>query len=476
MGLMTAEQFKESIRDDRVVYICGERVKDVTADPILKVCVDTAAIDYEMAEMPQYKELATVKDPETGEMISRYYYEPKTGEDLLKRHELMVEGTRLAYGFTTPFTHDIAADVMNAVNITANIIGNKEYIDRANKYRKYLQKKDLAVASAVTDVKGNRLLRPSSAQQAHPDYYVHVVSKDTKGIIVRGAKMHISGAPYFNEMFVISGRNMSKDDKDYALAFAIPVNTKGVIQICHPLDVGTSPLDFPGPMTNHTDSLVVFDDVFVPWERVFMCGEWEHTMTLVYNFAFFHRHTSISYRIPMSELQLGVAQAMAEYNGTTSVPHIKERLVELTMYLDTLKSLARAACMDYVMHGGVAVPNPAITNTAKYNMADNYHNCIKAVQDIAGGILATGPTYKDFVNSEIGKYIDKYLGGVAGIPTENRLRMLQLIRRTMNQDREVLVIHGEGSLQAERMTILAEKKAEIAKYKKFAEEAAGIKP
>lgn len=475
MGLMTVDQYRNSLQDGRVVYLCGKKVEDVTKDPILKVCVDTSAIDYEMAEMSEFKDLATIKNPETGELMSRLYYEPKNAEDLLKRHEMMVESTRLAYAFTTPFTHDIAADVMNAINITTNIIGNKEYIERANNYRKYLQKHDYAVASAITDVKGNRTLRPSDPNQTHPDYYVRVVKKDAKGITVRGAKVHISAAPYFNEMFVINSRNMSKEDKDYALAFAIPLNTKGIVQICHPLDVGTSPLDFPGPRTNHTDSLVIFNDVFVPWERVFMCGEWEHSQTLVYNFARFHRHTAISYRIPMSELQLGVAQAMAEYNGTEKVPHIKERLVELTMYVKTLKALARAACTEYEVYGGVAVPNPAITNTAKYNMADNYHNCVKAVQDIAGGLLATAPTYPDFMNPEVAHYIDKYLGGRKGVSAENRLRMMQLIRRTMNQDSEVLVIHGEGSLMAERMTVLAESKEEIQKYKKYAEKCAGIK-
>ena len=471
---MTAEQYRKSLLDGRVVYMCGEKVEDVTQHPILKVCVDTSAIDYEMAEMPQYRDLATVTDPVTGEVMSRFYYQPKNNEDLLKRHELQVESTRVGNGFCSVFTHDIASDAMNAVNITANIIGNKDYIERADNYRKYLQKTDLSVAAAVTDCKGDRSLRPSSPQQSHPDYYVHVVDKNSDGIIVRGAKMHITATPYFNEMFVISGRSMTMEDADYALAFAIPVNTKGVIHIGHPLNVGASSLDFPAPMSAHTDAIVVFNDVFVPWERVFMCGEWQHAMTLAYHFSYFHRHTAVSYKIPMSELILGAARAMAEYNGIQDAPHIKDRILELTMYVDTLKSLARAACMDNIMHGGVAVPNPAITNTAKYTFANNYHNCVKAIQDIAGGILVTGPTYKDFINSDIGQLVDKYCGGAAGIPTENRLRMLQLIRRIATPEVEVLAIHGEGSLQAEKMIVLAEKESEIKKYKKWAEEVAGI--
>lgn len=474
MGLMTAEQYKKSLLDDRVVYMCGERIKDVTKDPMLKACVETAALDYEMAEMPEYKDLATVADPETGELMSRYYYRPQNAEDLLKRHELMVESTRFAHGMTPPFSHDIASDVMNAINITTNIIGNKDYIDRANNYRSYLQKTDLSACAAVSDAKGNRLARPSSSKQAHPDYYVHVVDKNSKGIVVRGAKMHITGSPYFNEMFVISGRSMTKEDADYALAFAIPINTKGLVHIGHPTNSGTSALDFPAPIATHTDGLVVFNDVFVPWERVFMCGEWQHAVTLAYNFSYFHRHTAVSYKIPMSELILGAARTMAEYNGIENVPHIKDRLLELTMYVDTLKSLGKAACMDYTMHGGVAVPNPVITNIAKYTFANNWHNCVKAIQDIAGGLLVTCPTYQDFLNKEIGSYVDKYCGGVPGNSGENRLRMLQLIRRIVTSEVEVLAIHGEGSLMAEKMIIMAEKEEEMKKYKKWAEKVAGI--
>ena len=474
MGLMTAEQYKKSLQDDRVVYMRGERVKDVTKDPMLKVCVETAALDYEMAEMPKYKDLAVVPDPETGELMSRYYYRPQNAEDLLKRHELMIEGTRVAGGFTPPFSHDIASDVMNAINITANTIGNKDYIENANNYRKYLQKTDFSAASAVTDCKGNRLLRPSSSKQAHPDYYVHVVDKDSKGIVVRGAKMHITGSPYFNEMFVIPSRSMTKEDADYAVAFAIPVNTKGVIHIGHPVNAGSSTLDFPAPMYTHTDGLVVFNDVFVPWERVFMCGEWQHAMTLAYNFSYFHRHTAVSYKIPMSELVLGAAQAMAEYIGIENVPHIKDRIIELTMYVDTLKSLGKAACMDFRMHGGVAVPNPAITNIAKFNFANNWHSCVKAIQDIIGGLIVTCPTYSDFTNKEIGQFVDKYCGGVAGSSAESRLRMMQLVRRVVTPEVEILAIHGEGSLMAEKMIIMAEKSEEIQKYKVWAEEVAGI--
>jgi 4-hydroxybutyryl-CoA dehydratase/vinylacetyl-CoA-Delta-isomerase len=477
MGLITPEQYKESLKDGRVVYYEGEKVEDITEHPALKVCIETAAMDYEMAETPEYRDLAVVTHPKTGEPISRYYYTPQNADDLLRRHELMVTATRLGAG-VIPFIHDIGADTLNAVNITANMMGKKEYTERAENYRYYLQKNDLSAASAVTDVKGDRMLRPSSPKQAHPDYYVRVIDKDDKGITVRGAKAHITASAYCKELFVIPCRNMTEEDKDYAVAFAIPANTKGIKQICHPITWRLGSLEFPIdlPIRNHTDSLIVFDDVFVPWERVFLCGEWQYAMALVYNFAYLHRHTAASYRIPMSEAMVGAAQAMAEYNGIDKVPHVREKITNLIIYVDTLKSLARASCMDYITHEGIPIPNPVISNIAKYHFAENLHNCIKAIEDIAGGLLITVPTYKDYQNPETKEYIEKYLGGKAGIPTEHRLRMMQLIRRRLATfETEVLALHAEGSLQAQRMTIYGESVPKIQQYKEWAEMAAGIK-
>ncbi len=476
MALMTAQEYKDSLRDGRVVYLCGERVTDVLANPMLRTCIETAAIDYEMTEMPEYRDLAVVTR-EDGDPISRYYHVPRSGEDLLKRHELMVEATRLGSG-AIPFTHDIASDAMNAVNITATLMGKEEYKERAESYRRFLQDKDLSVAVAMSDVKGDRSQRPSSPAQGHPDYYLRVVERNADGIVVRGAKAHISAAAYFNELFVVPCRNMSEGDADYAVSFAIPVDTEGIIQVAHPIKADFGPLDFPVdiPLRWHTDSLVIFDDVFVPWERVFLCGEWAFAMPLVYNFAYFHRHTAASYRVPMSEMMVGMAQAMAEYNGVDKATHIIEKVTDLVIYVNMLKSLSRAACVDYVVHSGIPTPNPVITNMAKYYFASNFHRCVEMVQDVSGGLLSTAPTYADFSNPEIGGFIDKYLGGVAGATAEQRLRMLQFIRRILCQEIEVLAVQGEGSFQAQRMTIYLESRDEIQRYKSMVEKEAGITP
>ncbi|UCG09073.1 MAG: hypothetical protein JSV83_10650 [Desulfobacterales bacterium] len=475
MGLISAEQYKESLNDGRVVYYKGEKIENVATHPDLGVCADLMAIDYEMAENPEFRDLAVIKDPESGAEISRYYYKPQNADDLLKAHELIVKATELGDGYI-PLAHDIGADALNAINITANMIGNQDYIDRIENYRKTLQQEDLATCAGVTCVKGDRMLRPSDPGQAHPDFYIRKVDQNEKGIIVRGAKIHITGAAYCNDIIVLPCRAMTEADADYALSFAIPANTKGIRQVCRPFRSHLSPLEFPNtrPVRVHTDSLIVFDDVLVPWERVFLCGEWKFAATLVYNFALMHRRTGCSYRIPLSEQLVGAAVAIADYNGISKAPHVREKITDLVIYLETLKSLSKTACYDFVMRGGLAVPNPIATNMAKYHFAHYYHDVVKIVQDLAGGLVVTAPSYRDYQLVEMQADIDKYLQGVKEVSTENRLRMFDLIRRITSSDLETICLHGEGSPMAERMTIFMEAGKVLAECKQLVEEMAQV--
>jgi 4-hydroxybutyryl-CoA dehydratase/vinylacetyl-CoA-Delta-isomerase len=476
MGLKTAKEFKESLRDGREVYINGEKVDDVTEHPKLRVAVETAAFDYEMAELPQYRDLAVVIDEKTGEPISRYFHQPNNGEDLIKRHELMLTASRLNYT-TTPFAREMI-DAFNGCVVTAHAMGNKDYIERTDAYLDYLKKNDLSLAGAITDVKGDRSLRPSDPKQKHPDYYLRVIEKNNDGIVVRGAKAHITASPYLNELLVMPCRNMTETDADYAVAFATPANAKGIKHIAHPFDYRRGPTDFPVnfPVRSHTDALVIFDDVFVPWERVFLCGEWQYAATTVYNFAYLHRHTAVTYHIAWVELLVGLAAAMADYNGISRAANIRDELSELIYYLNAMKSLARASCIDYVMHEGLAVPNPVTANVAKYFYANNYHSITKIIEDISGGLLTTAPTYQDWQNIDIGKFIEKYLGGRADASAEARLRLLQTLRHypCLGLELDVNNIHAEGSLMAERLTIFTEAKKDIDLYKKLAHVLSGI--
>ena len=196
---------------------------------------------------------------------------------------------------------------------------------------------------------------------------------------------------------------------------------------------------------------------------------------MAYMFANFHRLSAETYKAMELELFTGAAALMAEYNGVDRVPHVREQITDLVIQLQTLKSLSKASCLDYEIYGGIPIPNRTITNIAKYSYANNWHNLTKLAQDIAGGLLITAPTYRDWQNEQTRGFIEKYLGGTAEAPAEDRLRMLQLMRYMLSAESEVVAIHAEGSLAAQRMTILVEAMQDIQACKKQAISLAGIK-
>ncbi|MCX5822893.1 MAG: 4-hydroxybutyryl-CoA dehydratase, partial [Deltaproteobacteria bacterium] len=401
MGIRTAEEYKESLRDGRRVYIRGEKVEDITKHPILGVTCDTIAAGYELtaSKDPAVRDIFVAPHPETGEPINRYFITPRNKEDLANRTRMIQRSIEMIGGL--PFGKDIGTDCLNAAFVMAGQMGKPEYQKNALNFLEHLRKNDLHTCGAVTCVKGDRSKEPS--KQKHPDYYLHVVDKNKDGIIVKGAKIHITSAATANEIIVVPTRQMREDESDYAVSFAIPANTKGITFICRGGRGAWSDHEFHAdhPVRELTEAMIVFDNVFVPWERVFMCGEWQFSMLMAYTFATFHRFTAISYKVPAVEVMAGCAVAMAKYNGLYNVGHIKDKLADIAAYVETLRALANAAAQDPVMYGNIAVPNPLIANMAKLHFASKYHAFIELIQDIGGGILATAPDKKDWENPDI---------------------------------------------------------------------------
>ena len=476
MAIRTPDQYRQSLKDGRNVYIFGEKVADVTTHPILKIGTETAAADYLLTEWkdPAVRDLFVAPHPETGEPISRYFTTPKTPDDIDKRMQMIQQSIRLTGGL--PFGKDIGTDCLNAIMATAEQMGKVEYKERARTYLEYLRRNDLMLCGAVTDVKGDRGKVPSA--QIHPDYYVHVVDRNKEGIIVKGAKIHITGAAAANEILVVPTRQMRENEAEYAVSFAIPVATKGVSLICRPSRGDRSPAEYPSnrPVRNLVEAMIVFDNVLVPWDRVFLCGEWQYSMLLAYTFATYHRFTAVSYKIPIVELLAGVAIAMAEANGLERAGHVRGKLAEIVAYVETLKALGHAAIKSPVYYGEICVPSPLITNMAKLHFAKNYHEIMKLIQDIAGGIITTMPTYLDWQNPDIHDYLEHYLGASAKYTTEERMRLIQmthdLVASSESAHMEVTTVHAEGSMEAQRMMILAE--SPLKQYRDLALYAAGI--
>jgi len=331
------------------------------------------------------------------------------------------------------------------------------------------------MAVAQTDVKGDRSLRPH--QQPQPDTYVHVVERRSDGIIVRGAKAHTTNAVYADEIIVLPTRALGREDADFAVAFAVPAGTKGVRYLASPRGFSaTSAFDHPLSSQNQiVESLTVFEDVLVPMERVFLLGEWQAAGPLAKSFVEFHRFTAVSYKPPLLELLIGAAALLADYNGIASAGHVRDKLVQLVMYLETVRGLTHAAAAECTMKEGLAVPNVVYTNAAKYHFAAHYHDAVRAVQDIAGGLTVTGPVEDDWNAPETRAAMERYLVG-AGVDAETRLRAMNLVRDLTASDLggylEVLAIHAEGSLEAQKLTVLMD--MELEPYKDFARRLAGI--
>jgi 4-hydroxybutyryl-CoA dehydratase/vinylacetyl-CoA-Delta-isomerase len=476
MGIRSVEEYKQSLRDGRRVYIRGEKVDDVTRHPVLGVTVDTVAQGFALTSHsdPEVRNLFTAPHPETGEPVNRFFVTPRTAEDLVDRTRMIQRSIELTGGL--PFGKDIGTDCLNAAFVVAGMMGNKQYQENARNFLEYVRKNDLAMCGAVTCVKGDRSKEPS--KQKHPDYYLRVVEKNKDGIVVKGAKIHITSAPVSNEIIVVPTRQMRENEGDYAVSFAIPANTQGVVFVCRAGRGGWTEHEFhpDRPIRELTEAMIVFDNVFVPWERVFLCGEWQFSMLLAYTFATFHRFTAISYKVPAVEVMAGIAAAMAEYNGLDKVGHIRDKLAEIAGYVETLRALANASAKDPVMYGDIAVPNPLITNMAKLHFAGKYHEIMKLAQDICGGIIATTPDKKDWDNPDIHDYLEHYLGGSANFSTEDRLRMIHLAQRMLcsheSAFHEVTTVHAEGSMATQMMMIMAE--SPFKKYKTMARVAAGI--
>ncbi|HLW46724.1 MAG TPA: 4-hydroxyphenylacetate 3-hydroxylase N-terminal domain-containing protein [bacterium] len=477
MPLRSADEFLASLRDGRHVVYRGERVEDVTAHPHLGRGARHVAIDFRLAHARPGDDLLTVPAPD-GEPMSRYFAVPRTGADLLRRRDLIEHVTREARSFV-PLIKEIGTDAMFALMIIAGRVDREAgtgYAKRVRAFYEHCRDGDLAMAVAQTDAKGDRAKRPS--EQAEPDAYVHRVRETRDGLVVRGVKAHTTNAVFANEILVVPTRAMGEGDADYAVAFAVPADAPGLTMVASARGFNTTSA-FDNPLSSRysmTESLTIFDDVLVPWERVFLCGERRAAGPLARTFVEFHRFTAVSYKTPLLELLLGGAALVADYHGLLGAAHVREKLARLTLYLQTTRGLGTAAAAGARDVDGIAVPDVALTNAAKYYFARGYHDAVRDVQDLAGGLLVTGPMQEDWETPAVRRLFEGALGGREGIRAEDRLRVINLLRDLVASDLggylEVLAIHAEGSLETQKLTVLQD--ADIERVKRLAAAAAGV--
>jgi len=477
MALMTSEQYVESIRRMKLrVYLFGKLVENPVDHPIIRPSLNSVAMTYTLAQMDEYKDIMTVESNLTGKRINRFCHLHQSPADLVmkvKMQRLMGQKTAAC------FQRCVGMDAFNAIFSTTFEMDKKhgtEYHKRFVEYLKMVQENDWTVDGAMTDPKGDRGLSPS--QQKDPDMFVHIVEKRKDGIVVRGAKAHQTGAVNSHEHLIMPTIAMKEEDKAYAVSFAIPSDAEGVLMIygrqsCdtrkmeefHSLDVGNS-------MFGGHEALVIFDNVFIPWERVFMCEEYDFSGMMVERFAGYHRQSYGGCKVGVGDVLIGAAALAADYNGAAKASHIKDKLIEMIHLNETLYACGIACSSEgQKTQAGNYQIDLLLANVCKQNVTRYPYEIARLAEDIAGGIMVTMPSEADFRSKEVGHYVEKYLRGVDSVPTEDRMRVLRLIENmtlgTAAVGYRTESLHGAGSPQAQRIMIARqgnlEAKKELAK-------------
>ncbi len=481
MALMTPEQYVESLRKLNLkVYLFGELIENPVDHPIIRPSLNSVAKTYELAQMDEYKELMTAKSNLTGETVNRFCHLHQSTEDLknkVKMQRLLGQKTAAC------FQRCVGMDAFNALYSTTYEIDEKygtTYHKKFIEYMKYVQKNDLTVDGAMTDPKGDRGLAPS--EQQDPDLYLRIVERRKDGIIVRGAKAHQTGAVNSHEHLIMPTCSMREEDKDYAVAFSVPSDAPGIFMIygrqsCDTRKLENSSIDVGNSTYGGHEALVVFDDVFVPNDRIFLCGEYEFAGMLVERFAGYHRQSYGGCKVGVGDVLIGAAALAADYNGVPKASHIKDKLIEMIHLNETLYSCGIACSTEgKKTKAGNYQIDLLLANICKQNVTRLPYEIARLAEDIAGGLMVTMPSEKDLNSPEIGKYVEKYLKGSSKVSTKNRMRVLRLIENmtlgTAAVGYRTESMHGAGSPQAQR--IMISRQADLEQKKNLAKVIAKI--
>ncbi len=476
MAVKTYQEYIDSLRKLKpTAYMFGKRLENPVDNPRIRGGINSTGATYELAASEEFGKLFTTVSPFTGERINRFTLPPQSIEDLVAR----VKINRILGSYVgTCHQRCTGLDCLAALSIVTYDIDKKHgtpYYNRFLEFLKHMQRNDFAANASVTDVKGDRSLPPR--EQADKDLYLRVVEKRKDGIIVNGAKVHQTGSLSAHELIVLPTRAMGKGDEDYAVAFALPSDTKGIIHVVGRNTLDTRELegvDCGNVHYNKYCPTVIYDQVFVPWERVFMFGEIEFSGEIVNRFSAFHRQSHGGCKSGKIDAMTGATLNMMDYNGTSKVTHHKEKIIDMIHTAETLYGCSLAASYEGKKEpSGTYFINSILANASKIHEGKLMAEMIRLMVDVTGGYVADLPSDLDFQNPEVGNLLKKYLQGAKGIPVENRVKMLRLVEKLAMESADTISdLHGGGSPAAHRLTILRE--SDLETRKKRARRLAGI--
>ena len=408
--MKTGEQYRESLDDGRLTYFEGDRVDDLAGHPLLGQTVDFTADAYDKYYDPT--------PGATSELLSV----PESAEDLRELIPKLHDAGMMAHVTSTSIqTLKTAAGRMDGVK--------PDYIERMNLYIEEAQRGDIRITQCITDAKGNRSLPPG--KQDDPDAYVRVVGRQRDGVIIRGAKLHITGASFGHDLMTIPTKAMKPGEEDWSIGCIVPVNAPGVRIInttYAPRHEDTR--SFPVSSRYHyPEGFVIFDDVFVPYERVFLDGETAFAAVFAHSLGLWERLGGLSAFVEEADTLVGLTQLVAEANGTAGISHVKEKISDMIIHATLIRaSLEAAIAHCNIGPEGAAFPNELFTNAGKFHAAANYNLMVRHLHDIAGGAVLTAPAPADFENAEVGHLARKYMATSRDIDGEYRSMLMHAIR------------------------------------------------
>ena len=479
MGIRTGEDYINSLRGrDLKVYLFGELVKDPVEHPIIRPSINAVAETYDLAVREE--ELASPMSSISGQHVNRFLHIAESAQDLVLQNKMQ---RKLGQNTGTCFQRCVGMDALNSLHSTTYEIDEKHgtnYHQRLLDFIKMIQTENYVIGGAMTDPKGDRSKGPS--EQIDPDLFTHVVDKDEKGIYVSGAKAHQTGCINSHWIIIMPTIRLLENDKDWAIVGAFPADAKGITYIygrqsCDTRSMEEGDIDDGNAKFGGQEALIILDRVFIPWDKVFMYGEYEFSSMLVERFTCYHRRSYVC-KTGLGDVLIGAAATIADYNGIPSVSHIKDKLIEMTHLNETIFAAGIASSYQgQKMKSGVYLNDDMLAQVCKHNVTRFPYEIGRLAQDIAGGLVVTLPSEQDFRHPEAGPLLKKYLAGRKGVDVENRMRILRLIEN-MTLGRNAVgylteSMHGAGSPQAQRIQIA--RQMQLGYKKNLAKNLANIK-
>lgn len=479
MAIRTGADYIQSLKGRELkVYLFGELIKDPVDHPIIRPSINAVAETYDLAVHEE--ELASAQSGISGIRVNRFLHIAESAQDLVLQNKMQ---RKLGQLTGTCFQRCVGMDALNSLHSTTFEIDEKhgtEYHKRLLDFIKMIQKENYVIGGAMTDPKGDRSKGP--AEQIDPDMFVHVVDKDDKGVYVTGAKAHQTGCINSHWIILMPTMRLTENDKDYAIVGAIPADAKGVTYIygrqsCDTRSMEDGDIDVGNSKYGGQEALIILDRVFIPWDKIFMYGEYEFAAMLVERFTCYHRRSYVC-KTGLGDVLIGAAATIADYNGIPNVSHIKDKLIEMTHLNETIYAAGVASSYQgQKMKSGVYLNDDMLAQVCKHNVTRFPYEIGRLAQDIAGGLVVTLPSEQDFKHPEAGPLLRKYLAGRKGVDVENRFRILRLIENmTMGRNAVGYLtesMHGAGSPQAQRIQIA--RQMQLYYKKNLAKNLAGIK-